>query len=514
MKSKTIHVLLFSLICFNQYLFGQDKRVLFPIVHNELWGYINCKGAVVIKPQYKVAGQFSEGLAPVRLNGTYGYINTKGEYVLPSKYDLAMPFKQGEAEVNIAGEPFFINKKGMILPQQSDKSISKSILFVNDSNSRSVIKDTENTVQPLLNFTEITPFYNKCSFARKGKGTWSLINKSGEKLSDSTFSKIAFEFDYSYYPSSPFQDGVAFVELSGGWCTIDTLGKILTQPQSFDFIKYSKIVRKGKFLFLLKDVYSANAKSPYLYGFYNSENRVLVKPTYQYIDMSNYNDSLLQVTIDDKIGYITPYGEQAWIEKKTDTTYKKLNIDFMNRGYFYASSKYIESLSNYGGWGTSDNQSKSSYPFFKSSKDTFRLLVDTSQNVKYGEKYIGMRVYVVNTTKDTLFFDAQDSRLSMNLQAKDKNGTWKDIEYLPSSWCGNSYHTLFLASNELWEFTAPAYNGEFATKIRVKLLYKKFAEQQKGNELYSNEIDGSVNPGQFWNKEQYFPNGIMDPYND
>ena len=30
--------------------------------------------------------------------------------------------------------------------------------------------------------------------------------------------------------------------------------------------------------------------------------------------------------------------------------------------------------------------------------------------------------------------------------------------------------------------------------------------------IYSNEIEGSVNPGQFWNKKRYHPNGIMDPY--
>lgn len=47
-------------------------------------------------------------------------------------------------------------------------------------------------------------------------------------------------------------------------------------------------------------------------------------------------------------------------------------------------------------------------------------------------------MYVVNNTTNKITFNAQDSRLYMKMQAKDSAGEWKDIEYLPSSWCGNS----------------------------------------------------------------------------
>ena len=40
----------------------------------------------------------------------------------------------------------------------------------------------------------------------------------------------------------------------------------------------------------------------------------------------------------------------------------------------------------------------------------------------------------------------------------------------------------------------------------------------KGNKkeivIYSNIINGSINAGQFWRKPEYFPSGLMDPYND
>jgi hypothetical protein len=73
---------------------------------------------------------------------------------------------------------------------------------------------------------------------------------------------------------------------------------------------------------------------------------------------------------------------------------------------------------------------------------------------------------------------------------------------------------MFLASHEQWEFDIPVYQGEIRTKIRAELRFKKFANSEEEGMIYSNEIDGYVNPGQFWNKRGYSPNGLMDPYND
>jgi len=185
----------------------------------------------------------------------------------------------------------------------------------------------------------------------------------------------------------------------------------------------------------------------------------------------------------------------------------------MNRGYFYASSKYKKELARYGGWGQSDNQSKPISAGNKLEDKKLQILADERRTVNW-QGYRGIKLTVANTSTDTLYFSAQDSRLYMKVQAKDKNGIWRDIEYLPSSWCGNSYHTVFLAPRECWEFSTPIYHGEFKTKMRVELLYKKEANQKKDDVIYSNEYTGYINPGQLWIKQEYTPRGIMDPYND
>jgi len=78
-------------------------------------------------------------------------------------------------------------------------------------------------------------------------------------------------------------------------------------------------------------------------------------------------------------------------------------------------------------------------------------------------------VFLVNTTKEQVTFSASDSRLYIVQEALDRDSKWKPIEYLPSSWCGNSYHHVFLGANEYWEFAAARYTGEFKTRLRFRL---------------------------------------------
>jgi hypothetical protein len=222
--------------------------------------------------------------------------------------------------------------------------------------------------------------------------------------------------------------------------------------------------------------------------------------------------------------YLNKEDDIVWQEKE-NSKIDRLDIDYMNRGSFYAASesKSIENNWDLLGWGRSKNNEKQIEAKISAAENAFSVITKTDEPVNLHDgKVKGFKVYIVNNSQDTVFFMAQDSRLSMNMQALDKSGKWQDIEYLPSSWCGNSYHTLALDPQRLWEFSAPFYKGSFKTQLRFKLLYKKTKGRgieigtgiAKELEVYSNEFLGSVNPGQFWRKPGYSPNGLMDPYND
>lgn len=192
---------------------------------------------------------------------------------------------------------------------------------------------------------------------------------------------------------------------------------------------------------------------------------------------------------------------------------KPLNIDYKNRGYFYASSAPLEAAAGFGGWGVSDNLYQAITEKNPLPGNTLSVVLKPAEKIAIAQKISGFALYIINSTNDTIFFNAQDSRLNMKLQALDKKGEWRDIEYLPSSWCGNSYHHVYLPAHYQWKFMVPEYTGTLKTRIRATLGFKSSltADEQW---MYSNEIEGSVNPGQFDKMPKYSPNGIMDPYDN
>lgn len=58
---------------------------------NDLWGYVDYEGNVVIQPQYEDANSFSCGIASVKLGQYYSYINTSAEVVIEGEFEEAGP---------------------------------------------------------------------------------------------------------------------------------------------------------------------------------------------------------------------------------------------------------------------------------------------------------------------------------------------------------------------------------------------------------------------------------------
>lgn len=187
-------------------------------------------------------------------------------------------------------------------------------------------------------------------------------------------------------------------------------------------------------------------------------------------------------------------------------TKKDLDIDFMLRGNIYAQSS-IEDSTALGGFGGSENLPKMINAENEFSESGLFLKIDTAKTAAINDKFNGYKFYIVNKSDTIIKLDASDSRLYVIAEVFYKN-EWKPIEYLPSSWCGNSYHEVYLKQNEYWEFIVPKFSGKIKTKLRYRLMM--------GNEkyIYSNEILASINKSQLKLKQGHKPDGIMDPYND
>ncbi|HLP28097.1 MAG TPA: WG repeat-containing protein [Candidatus Didemnitutus sp.] len=647
---------------------GQDESTLHLVREGDLWGYIDKRGSIVVDPQFRSAGGFSEGLAPVRLHGTYGYIDKTGSFVISPRFDLALPFNNGIASVYIDGKATLIDTNGVLVFQHHfnriflangsklavvesasgafgvinrsgkliiDTAFSKIGPFVDGlsvvqgrnhqryvGDDRSAVKyeigvvdtsgkwivpygryrniydytngyatagfdDTSGVgngwssrtcvinahgkqlfVVPSKNYVldfmnggysngvavvsiysvdvdtmkswkswersdfkgvidtngrilfsdtswrDLSRFTDNRAFVRTGDESWRMIDITGRFVGDSVYDNVMFESPVSRVNNSPFIDGMALVKSNNAWYGIDTNGNALTQHFSLDVIDERKLHRHGDFVLLQNDISTLNSTYSYTFGFLCLKNSVLVEPRFHYVDIDDSHSNMIYAMIDGVGLYIDNTGRTIWQEEDSSKEPSFLNIDFMNRGYFYARSRSREGNDLYDNWGHSSNGSRPITPNIDTTSAQLQLVIDLQRESLWAERYKGAGLFVSNASRDTLYFPAQDGRLDLTIQAKDRTGLWRDIEYLPSSWCGNSSHTLSLPPHEQWEFATPIYTGEFKTKIRAKLQFKKSKDQGSEDIIFSNEINGSINPGQFWNKRQYSPRGIMDPYND
>jgi hypothetical protein len=358
-----------------------------------------------------------------------------------------------------------------------------------------------------------TDFKDNVAFVGDKDFKYSIINRKGEIISKEKYRLPGWD------GNNPFQNGKAVVKFADNTCgVIDTLANVLLKTS------YQRVFPD----YLLEDQYlffegEGDSDEP-RFGMINLKGEVVIPAVMQGFDTRGYINNLLQALVDGKLTYFSRDGKTVWQDPSEEkAALGPLNIDYMNRGYFYANYNYTghpaESEHAEPRWVTDDKQ-------FKPMSVNLVVYPDDHE-VDFFRVARGMRVEVANTRADTVVFNAQDSRLYMKVQAMDKDGKWRDIEYLPSSWCGNSYHTVELPPQRYWTFIAPVYEGAIPTKMRVALTLidpeaipepsrNELFRYRRDNEItiYSNEFSGSINPAQFWRKEEYTAAGIMDPYND
>lgn len=630
---KIILVSVLTLLQIN--LFAQSNDLI-RIIEDDKIGYINNYGKIVIKPNYTVGYDFSEGLASVREHDKYGFIDSEGKYVIEPKYDLAFNFYNGIAKVFLKGTPFFIDKKGKIVISKkytslefvnkdlaivttaSDKKgvlnlVSNNLVIdtiyssiTNFKNGVAIVTNKEvsqkgnhlihkpavidingNLIVPFNKFIEINDYNDGIAkvyfkntdsddeiygyiddkgnllFQEKYTGKYLLPDYFNDGIGKVSIKKKLSKTSYTYYDGyinktgkivlndtlnvrlRDFSCGRAFVlESNGDYKIVDTnlnkIGNNIYENFSGNgFInnyaivsnneKYGIIDINGNYIItpkydLINEIGVVNGYFFYgienddettLWGVVNINGISIIEPKLKEFDVEGFKNGILKTCVDDKLVYFNENGEIIWKEiESKELKLKNLDIDFMNRGYFSAYSK--PNKNDLGGYGTSINiPKKIKNEKFPNKKLSLIVHVESKDTI-FGN-FNAYNVTLSNLTNKEINFSAQDSRLYMKVQGKDEDGIWKDIEYLPNSWCGNSYHTLTLEKNNYWSFKTPIYSGGFKTKLRIELMITNRNEnetEKKNIIVYSNEYEGSINPGQFWNRLEYYPNGIMDPYNE
>lgn len=183
------------------------------------------------------------------------------------------------------------------------------------------------------------------------------------------------------------------------------------------------------------------------------------------------------------------------------------NFKFMLRGYCYAGNRQVDHDAP-GGYGRSSNFPQILDRNIKPREPGLYLEIQESPEVTFADRHTGITVRLVNGGRRRLSLDAMDSRLSIIQEALMSDGNWKPVEYLPSSWCGNSYHHVYLPASHYWEFIAPRYTGTIPCQIRFAL------QIDQNTVIHSPAYEGGINPEQLSEKQGHNAENIMDPYND
>lgn len=126
-----------------RYILAEEfsKYGIAAVLEDSGWKYIDEKGKTVIKPFIFDNGPdyFQEGLARFLENGKIGFFDEKGKIVIPAKFDFAFPFSKGIARVcngcykvpvgehsTVEGGTWgLINRQGEVVNSEGDKNAEK-----------------------------------------------------------------------------------------------------------------------------------------------------------------------------------------------------------------------------------------------------------------------------------------------------------------------------------------------------------------------------------------------------
>jgi len=454
-------------------------------------GFINTRGKLVIDTIFRRANSFINGTCVVEglHHKAYpdegvakkleiGVIDSIGRFIIPfGKFEEIDNLKNGYFMVEASPEPWdtlegftrktgFVDRKGKIILLRDHKNnswvngplcdgMAKISLYKNWKEADNIFS-TENSYEGFINlkgeivvndtaYKYVSNFAEERAFVRLADDGYLLIDTKGKVITSEPFTDVVGE---------GFQNGLAIVQKDGKYGVIDCHGQFIVPPT------FTGLERPGigsNHFFFYNDSNEDLARR--VYGVARTDGTILFDAIMDMYDPSGFHNGLLKCMVKDKFTYLDEQGETVWQETENNTI-SNLNIDYINRGYFYAYSKPSEK--DLGGFGRSDN-----YPEKISGKDQFpvkslSVVVHPDKSDTVGGGYKGIPVFVSNTLRKKIEFNAQDSRLNMIVEAKNTLGQWQDIEYLPSSWCGNSYHTLTLDARTFMEIYYSCLRGRLS----------------------------------------------------
>ena len=326
--TRLLYTCLALLVCLAALAFSVQARpdessLLFPVVENEKWGYIDSSGKVVIKPQFDYAREFSEGLALVQyglkwvaadggvnempmggistkrmgIGGKYAFIDRTGKIVIDAnaEFDLSEAhFSEGLAKVSAyvrgKGSRYgYINSSGKVVikPQfNSAFEFQEGLAAVIVDGKGGYIDKTGKFVIP-PKFRVNHPFQEGLGIVGFNFDEIGFINQAGE---------IVIQPQYGYMAGTGFKEGLSVVAFAyGKYGYIDQQGTLVIEMKFEEASAFSEGL--------------ASVKMDGKYGYIDKEGKFVIAPQFELA--SNFSEGLAVVSTDQEAGYIDKTGKMV-----------------------------------------------------------------------------------------------------------------------------------------------------------------------------------------------------------
>ena len=385
-----------------------------------------------------------------------GYIDKEGNPVIPPTFVAAGDFSEGLAAARSGGYYGYIDKTGkFIIPPSYDFATDFS------DNAALVYKDghpiyIDRKGNALFDnpFREAGPFTRGLAMIRTASNKPGVINKKGILVIDTIYTSIY-----------PFKHNLTIAgdQTANNMILLDTTGIRIPPPAG---IKDADALKKYYDALPLTGI---------------TKDRLIRNG--HLVEMGN------GVTLNTRHGDVFYTDEKKYVlwqfTKSVDFPHD-YDIDYKSTGYYPIK-------------GTAEPiyHCKQALP-----QGIFSLTVmpDIKETDNVPSNSNGYRTILANRSGHAITFTTYDNALYMQMQAKTNTGNWQDIQGAGHG-CANGFQEMTLRSGHYLQLTCPVYSGVIWTKLRLRFTYISYGESHT---IYSNEFDGSINPGQLWRAEWKF----------
>ncbi len=239
-----------------------------PVKIGKEWGYIDVDGNFVIRPQFRMAYEFSGGVAAVALAdqpfSRFGYIDKKGHFVIKPRFRKAKKFSDGLAAVKEEDKWGYITEDGNYVVEavlQDVSDFSEGLAAVKQGGQWGYI-DTDGYWVMKPRFDDAKSFHEGLAPVAQNR-MWGFINKAGEVV-----------IPYQYDEVEPFSEGLAVAKMGYLSGYIDKEGKWVIRSTSFaGLASFSEGLARVK---EAEDIFNTKGK----WGYVNKKGTFVIPPRF------------------------------------------------------------------------------------------------------------------------------------------------------------------------------------------------------------------------------------------